>query len=70
MFAVYAVIFYVSAIFVRDHGVSIKDMYISMFCILFSGMGAGSNNAFAGDVGSAKNACRSVFKILDSEDEI
>jgi len=70
MFSVYAVIFYVSAIFVRDYGLSIKDMYISMFCILFAGIGAGSNNAFQGDVGSAKNACRNIFKILDSEDEI
>jgi len=70
MFAVYAVIFYVSAVFVRDYGVTITEMYVSIFCIMFAGMGAGSNNAFQGDVGAAKNACRNIFKILDSEDEV
>ena len=46
MFAVYAVVFYVAAVFVRDYGVTSKEMYVSMFCIMFAGMGAGSNNAF------------------------
>lgn len=70
MFGIYAVIFYVSAYFVRDYGVSIRDMYVSIFCILFAGFGAGSNNAFVGDIGAAKVACRNIFKIIDADDEI
>ncbi|KAL4481127.1 hypothetical protein ABPG72_015082 [Tetrahymena utriculariae] len=70
MFGIYALIFYVSAYFVRDYGLTIKDMYVSMFCILFAGFGIGNNNAFVGDVTAAKASARNIFKILDSEDEI
>lgn len=70
MFAIYAVVFIASALFVRDEGVKIRNMYISVFCVLFAGFGAGSNNAFIGDAGAAKNAARNIFKIIDSEDEV
>ena len=43
MFGVYGIIFYVSAVFVRDYGVTPKDMFISIFCIMFAAFGAGNN---------------------------
>ena len=70
MFGVYGIIFYVSAVFVRDYGVTPKDMFISIFCIMFAAFGAGNNAQFMGDVGAAKNAAKGLFKILDSEDEL
>ncbi|EDK31467.1 multidrug resistance protein-like transporter family ABC domain protein (macronuclear) [Tetrahymena thermophila SB210] len=70
MFGVYAIIFICGAIFVRDNGVTIKEMFVSIFTILFAAFGAGNANQFMSDVGAAKNACKGLFKILDSEDEI
>ncbi|EGR27069.1 hypothetical protein IMG5_202500 [Ichthyophthirius multifiliis] len=70
MFNVYGIIFYVGAIFVRDNGVSAKEMFVSIFCIMFAAFGAGNSSHFMGDVGAAINAAVGLFKILDSEDEI
>jgi ATP-binding cassette subfamily B (MDR/TAP) protein 1 len=41
MFNVYGIIFYVGAIFTRDNGVTAKEMFVSIFCILFAAFGAG-----------------------------
>ena len=69
MFLINAVIFYVGAIFVRDIGLSIEDMFKTILAITFATMGAGNNAAFAGDIGAAKNASKNIFEIIDSEDE-
>ena len=68
-FIVYAVIFICSAVFVRDNGVTAREMFVSIFSILNAATSIGHNNHFMGDVGAAKSACREIFKILDSEDE-
>ncbi|KAL4491484.1 hypothetical protein ABPG72_008140 [Tetrahymena utriculariae] len=70
MFAVSSIIFICSAAFVRDYGVSMKDMLISVYTIMFAAFGAGNNNQVMNDSGNAKNACKSLFQILDSQDEI
>ncbi|EAS02072.1 multidrug resistance protein-like transporter family ABC domain protein (macronuclear) [Tetrahymena thermophila SB210] len=70
MFATYSIIFICSAAFVRDYGVSMKDMFISVYAIMFAAFGAGNNNQVMNDSGNAKNACKSLFQILDSQDEI
>lgn len=44
LFAVYAIVFYTGAIFHRDNGVSTKDMFVSIFTVLFAAMGVGYNN--------------------------
>ena len=44
MFAVYAIIFICGAVFVRDNGVTIKEMFVSIFAILFAAFGAGNSN--------------------------
>ena len=41
MFIVYAVIFICGAVFVRDYGVSVQGMFVSIFAILFAAFGAG-----------------------------
>ena len=41
MFAIYAVTFYVGAIFHRDEGLSVKDMFISIFVLMLAGLVAG-----------------------------
>lgn len=69
MFIIDAVIFVIGAVLVRDTGLSTLDMFVSIMAITFATMGAGSNAAFAGDIGAAKNASKNIFAILDSEDE-
>lgn len=51
MFGLYAVTFYVGAVLVRYDDLNPKDMYIAIFAIMFSSMGAGSNSQFMGDIG-------------------
>lgn len=69
MFGMYAVIFYIGAIFVRDTGLDMRDMFVSIFAIMFAAVGAGNNAAFMGDIGNAYNSARNLFKILDEIDE-
>lgn len=47
-------------------------IYSSTFYIflLMSWYLKGNNNQFMADVGAAKTACKSLFAILDSEDEL
>lgn len=70
MFIIYGIQFYLGAVFVRDYGVQVKDMYTAVFGIMYAAFGAGNNNMFMGDIGKAKQAARSIFALLDSEDEI
>ena len=43
-FVVYAIVFWVGAIFVWDDGLSFEDLLISQFAILFGAYGAGMAN--------------------------
>ena len=44
MFIIYALIFYLGAIFLREYGVSPLDIFKAMFAIMFAAVGAGNNN--------------------------
>lgn len=70
MFIVYAVLFYVGAVFSRDYNVSTNDMFTAIFALMYAAFGAGNNNQFMTDVGAAFNAAKNLFKITDAEDEI
>ena len=41
MYFSFAVTFYTGALFLREYGVSAKDMFISIFAIMFFGMSVG-----------------------------
>jgi ATP-binding cassette, subfamily B (MDR/TAP), member 1 len=69
MFVIYAIVFYVGAIFHRDQGLHMRNMFASIFAIMFAAFGAGNNNQFMVDVGQAYNAAKNIFEILDTEDE-
>lgn len=69
IFLINAIIYYVGALFCRDIGLSVNDMFRTIFALLFATMGAGNNAAFAGDIGAAKNASKNIFEIIDAEDE-
>lgn len=44
MFAVYAILFYVGAIFHREYEVAAVDMFTAIFAVMYAGFGAGNNN--------------------------
>jgi ATP-binding cassette subfamily B (MDR/TAP) protein 1 len=70
MFVIYAIVFYIGAIFHRDQGLPIKNMFTAIFAIMFASFGAGNNNQFMVDVGQAHNAAKNIFAILDAIDEL
>lgn len=45
-------------------------MFTAVFAVLYAGFGVGDNNKYMGDIGAAKACARSIFGLLDSEDEI
>jgi len=69
-FGIYAVVFYIGALFIRDIGLSFQGMLQSVFGIMFAAMGAGNAMQFAPDVGASTNAAVSIFKILDTKPAI
>lgn len=72
MFGTYAVIFYVGALFTRDENIklSFKNMFQSIFGVMFAAFGSGNAAQFAPDAGAAKAAAINLFKILDHKPDI
>ena len=68
-FGVNALIFYTGALFVRDDGLTMKNLFIALFAIMMAANAAGNNAQWMGDINNAYLAARSLFEILDSEDE-
>jgi len=69
-FGIYAVVFYIGAIFIRDIDLSFQGMLQSVFGIMFAAMGAGNAMQFAPDVGASTNAAINIFKIIDTKPAI
>lgn len=69
MYVVFALIFFLGAVFIRDNGLSISDVFTAIYAIMFAGMTAGNNSHFMPDVAAAKNSAANIFQILDQEDE-
>lgn len=70
MFAIFGILFYLGAIFVRDNEeVGTEDMFTAVFAILFAGMTAGNNAHFIPDQAACKMSAINLFMIQDSKDE-
>jgi ATP-binding cassette subfamily B (MDR/TAP) protein 1 len=65
----YAVIFYCGAIFNRDYGLSLGDMFDALFSIMFAAFSVGQASMYIPDVGVCYVAAKSVFAILDLPSE-
>ena len=70
MFSTYAIVFYVGALFTRDLGLSFRDMFMSIFGVMFAAFGSGNASQFMPDAGAAQNAAVSIFGILDLKPEV
>lgn len=70
MFIIFALIFYIGTIFIKDNPgkVTIEDVFTAIYSITFSAMTAGNNSHFLPDMAAGKNAAASLFEIIDSED--
>lgn len=44
MFSINSIIFYLGAVFHRDYGLTMKDMFAAIFAILFAAIGTGNSN--------------------------
>jgi ATP-binding cassette subfamily B (MDR/TAP) protein 1 len=71
MFVVFALIFFLGTVFIRDNSpnINIEDVFTAIYSIMFAGMTAGNNSHFMPDVAAAKNSAANLFLILDDEDE-
>lgn len=70
MFSIFGLLFYIGAIFVRDHKtVDVENMFIAVYAIIFAGMTTGNNSHFMPDAGACSNAASNLFEIQDSIDE-
>lgn len=62
MFVVFALIFFLGTIFIRDNeDVSIEDVFTAIYAIVFGAMTVGNNAHFLPDIASAKQAAASLF---------
>ena len=68
MFIIFALVFYIGSIFVRNYGVSITDLFTAIYAIIFAAMTAGNNAQMMPDIASCNTSAAYLFMILDSED--
>jgi len=61
MFVIFALIFYIGTLFIRDAGATPTDVFTAIYAITFSAMTAGNNSQFLPDIGAAKNAAANLF---------
>ena len=69
-FAINAIVFYVSSLFMRSYGLGFKDMFMAVNAIMMASMGMASALQSAPDVGAAQAAARNIFRILDTKPAI
>lgn len=70
LFLMYAILFYLGAIFTRDDGLHYKDMMQAIFSVVFAAQHTGYAFSFAPDIAGSKAAAKRIFKILDEQPKI
>eukprot|EP01017_Pseudomicrothorax_dubius_P007833 TRINITY_DN124_c0_g1_i6.p1 TRINITY_DN124_c0_g1~~TRINITY_DN124_c0_g1_i6.p1 ORF type:complete len:1219 (+),score=330.83 TRINITY_DN124_c0_g1_i6:81-3659(+) len=70
MFGLYAIVFYIGALFNRDDGLSMRDMFMSIFAVMFAAFGSGQTAQMMPDMGTARNAARRIFEVIDANSAI
>ena len=61
MFVIFAIIFYLGSIFIRDNGLDVSNVFTAIYAIMFAGMTAGSNVNFMPDAAAGKNSAANIF---------
>ncbi|KAL4480239.1 hypothetical protein ABPG74_020755 [Tetrahymena malaccensis] len=69
IFWIYGIILYCGSIFTQHYDLSAKDMFVSIFTVIFAAFGIGYNNQFIPDIAMAFNSANNLFGILNLKDE-
>jgi len=69
-FAVNAIVFYVSALFMRSYGLGFRDMFMAINAIMMSSMAMANALQSAPDVSKAQAAAQNIFAVLDTKPAI
>ena len=67
---IFALIFYIGAILIRDQHISVLSIYTSIYAIMFTAIQAGGNLNFVPNIVEMKLFCTNVFQIIDNEEDI
>ncbi|EDK31811.1 multidrug resistance protein-like transporter family ABC domain protein (macronuclear) [Tetrahymena thermophila SB210] len=70
IFWIYGIILYCGSIFTQYYDLSAKEMFVSIFSVIFAAFGIGYNNQFIPDIAMAFNSANSLFDILSQKDEV
>ena len=69
LFLILLLIFYISSHFVQNNGVSVENMFVAIFSVLFSGLTVGNHLHILPNLGDCKISAANLFVILDTKDE-
>lgn len=64
---IFALIFYIGALLIRDQNIEVLKIYSSIYAIMFTAVQAGGNLGFIPNIVELKIFCTNVFQILDDE---
>jgi ATP-binding cassette subfamily B (MDR/TAP) protein 1 len=67
---VFAFLFYLGAVFIKEDGGENEDVFIAIFSIMFAAFGAAQAQQFGPSAGKAAKAAMRIFSIIDEESEI
>ena len=68
-YIVFGLLFYFAAIFVTNNTLDVRNVFSAIFLILFAGISAGNNSNFLEDISTARSGAKTIFAILDMDDE-
>jgi ATP-binding cassette subfamily B (MDR/TAP) protein 1 len=69
MFIVFALIFYIGTLFIRQYNLQFVDVFTAIYAIVFAAMTTGNNSQMMPDAAAGKNSAANLFAILDEKDE-
>lgn len=64
-----SLIYYIGALLVQNYGVSVVNLFTAIYAIMFSGVQAGCNIGFVGQIASTTFGTARYFKVLNLEDK-
>lgn len=64
---IFALIFYIGALLIRDYNIEVLNIYTSIYAIMFTAVQAGGQLGFIPNIIEMKMFCANVFQILDNE---
>ena len=67
---VFAALFYLGAVFIKEYGVFADDVFIAIYVIAFASFGAGQAQQFGPATGKAAKSAERIFGIMDEPSDI